>query len=394
MSARDQLIAMAERNIAHVKAKTIPQEPDVFRVPTINYYGRQRWEREMEAVFKRLPLMLALSAEMRNPGDYKAMEAAGVPVLLTRGQDGTARGFYNICSHRAAVIVEQGNGSARRFSCPYHAWTYDQEGALVGILSREDFGDVDASCLGLVELPVAERAGLIWAQLSPTPSVDIDTFLCGYDELLGEFDFGSWSLVSRRSIAGPNWKVAYDGYLDLYHLPILHRNTFGPNMPNQAIYDAWGPHQRVTSPNPAYLELEAKPVEEWKTGHLLGGVWTIFPHVSIATFDSGGRGALISQLFPGVDPDTSVTVQSYVLDHEPTEEERVLAEKQAELLEYVVAEEDYATGNRIQKSVKVGARPELLFGRNEGGGQRFHGWVDRLLETDTADLPGLFEHRG
>jgi carnitine monooxygenase subunit len=394
VSAREQLVAMARENIAHVKAGTIPQEPDVFRVPTLNYYGHERWEREIEAVFKRLPLMLALTAEMRNPGDYKAMEAAGVPVLLTRGADGVVRGFYNICSHRAAVLVEEGNGSARRFACPYHAWTYDQQGALVGILSREDFGDVDASCLGLVPLPVAERAGLIWAQLTPEPAVDIDTFLCGYDELLGEFDFGSWSLVSRRAIPGPNWKVAYDGYLDLYHLPILHKNTFGPNMPNQAIYDAWGPHQRVTSPNPRYLELEAKPEDEWDARHLLGGVWTIFPHVSIATFDAGGRGALISQLFPGADPDTSVTVQSYVLDHEPSDEERETAEKQAELLEYVVAEEDYATGKRIQKAVKVGARPTLLFGRNEGGGQRFHGWVDRLLDTSTADLPGLFERRG
>ena len=125
----------------------------------------------------------------------------------------------------------------------------------------------------------------------------------------------------------------------------------------------------------------------------LAGVPLRLRLVSIASFESGGRGALISQLFPGSDPDTSVTVQSYVLDHEPTTEERELAEKQADLLEYVVREEDYATGKRIQRSIKVGARPELLFGRNEGGGQRFHGWVDRLLDTPTADLPSLFERR-
>ena len=384
---------MARANIAHVKADTTSQEPDVFRVPATNYYERGRWEREVEGVFRRLPLMVALTAEMRNPGDYKAMEAVGVPLLLTRGTDGIVRGFYNICSHRASIIVEEGNGSARRFSCPYHAWTYDQQGALVGILSRDDFGAVDTSCLGLVELPVAERAGLIWAQLTPEPTVGIDTFLCGYDELLAEFGFGDWHLVSRRTIEGPNWKVAYDGYLDLYHLPILHRNTFGPNMPNRALYDAWGPHQRVTSPNPKLLALEEMPEDEWDAGKLIGGVWTIFPHVSIATFEAGGRGALISQLFPGPDPDTSFTVQNYVIDHEPSVEELELAEKQADLLEYVVTEEDYATGKRIQRAVKVGARPELLFGRNEGGGQHFHGFLEHVLATDTADLPSLFERR-
>ena len=56
-----------------------------------------------------------------------------------------------------------------------HAWTYDQAGALVGVLSQKDFGDVDTSCLGLVALPVAERAGLIWVQLTPEPTVAIAT---------------------------------------------------------------------------------------------------------------------------------------------------------------------------------------------------------------------------
>jgi hypothetical protein len=31
-----------------------------------------------------------------------------------------------------------------------------------------------------------------------------------------------------------------------------------------------------------------------------------------------------------------------------------------------------------------------MFGRNEGGGQRFHGWVDRLVATDDAGLAALF----
>ena len=388
--SRAQLVAMARANMAYVKSDTIPQEPDVYRVPVTNYYDRDRWAREMELVFRRLPLMLAMSTELKQPGDYKAMHAAGVPVLITRGHDGGVRAFLNICSHRGAVVVEEGLGSARRYACPYHAWTYDQTGALVGILSQKDFGDVDTSCLGLVALPVAERAGLIWVQLTAEPTVDVDTFLCGYDEMLAHFEFADWHVVSRRSIAGPNWKVAYDGYLDLYHLPILHKNTFGTSIPNRAYYNSWGPHQRVSGPNPKLLELEDQPEDTWPADRLIGGVWTIFPHISIAGFQAGGRGALISQLFPGDDPDSSVTVQTYVLDHEPDTEEREAAEKQADFLEYVVREEDYATGLRIQKAVKVTARPDFLFGRNEGGGHRFHGWVDRILATPTAELPSLF----
>ena len=391
--SRERLVEMARQNLVHVRDGTIDLAPEIGRVPVTNYYDPTRWQAEVAKIFKRLPLMLAFSCELREPGAYKAMEIAGVPVLLNRGSDGNVRAFVNMCSHRGAIIVPEGVGTARRFTCPYHAWSYNEHGDLVGIFDRADFGEIDTSCLGLTPLPVAERAGLVFATLTPGASLDIDSFLCGYDAMLDHFGFADWHLISSRTVPGPNWKVAYDGYLDFYHLPVLHKNTFGPNYPNRALYHAWGPHQRVTAPNPKLSVLEGVAEDEWDVRLLMGGVWTIFPHVSIATFEAGGRGALISQLFPGPDPDTSFTVQNYVIDHEPSVQELELAEKQADLLEYVVTEEDYATGKRIQRAVKVGARPELLFGRNEGGGQHFHGFLEHVLATDTADLPSLFERR-
>jgi hypothetical protein len=69
---RAQLIAMAEHNIGHVKAGTIDQERDIFSVPATHYYEHRHWQREVELIFKRLPLMLALSVELRSPGDSKA----------------------------------------------------------------------------------------------------------------------------------------------------------------------------------------------------------------------------------------------------------------------------------------------------------------------------------
>lgn len=388
---RAQLVRMAKENIAHVKARTIDQEPDVGLVPATHYYDAERWRLEMGRVFKRMPLMLALSVELAKPGDYRAMEVAGVPVLLTRTPDGDVRAFVNMCSHRGAMIMPEGAGNSRRFTCPYHAWTYDQAGALVAIYAKQDFGDIDASCHGLTQLRVAERAGMIWVTLDPKSTLNIDTFLSGYDALLSHFGFKDWYLFSRRTLAGPNWKIAYDGYMDLYHLPILHKNTFGENMPNQALYTAWGPHQRVSSPDPSLLALESVPEDQWQTPRLLGGVWTIFPHISIASFDGGGgRGVMISQLFPGDSPGSSFTVQNYVMEKAPNDEQRVAAEAQFKLLEYVVAEEDYATGLRQQRALKTGTKSHVMFGRNEGGGQRFHRWLDRLLQTDDADLEALF----
>jgi len=225
--------------------------------------------------------------------------------------------------------------------------------------------------------------------VNPTSTVDIDTFLCGYDELLGHFGFESWHVVSRRQVEGPNWKIAYDGYLDLYHLPILHRETFGPQMPNKAVYDAWGPHQRVSMPIPGMEALEDRPESEWPIEGLTAGVWTIFPHVSIAGFDAGGKLWLISQLFPGETVDRSVTVQHFLTPFDPDDEQRQKIDDMMKLLDHVVRNEDYFTGLRQQRALATGSKSHVLFGRNEGGGQRFHAWVEALLETPDEELAAL-----
>lgn len=392
-AARAVLIDMARDNMAHVSAGTIEQAPDIVRVPGAAYIDPERWQQEVDLIFKRLPLMLAMSCELASPGAFKTMEICGVPVLLVRDEDLMLRAFINSCSHRGAIIVTDRRGEKKRFSCPYHAWTYDRRGDLVAVYAEDDFGTLDKSCHGLTTLPVAERAGMIWVTLDPHSSLDIDTFLCGYDNVLAEFGFENWSFFEERTLEGPNWKIAYDGYLDLYHLPILHRLSFGENMPNQALYDAWGPHQRVTSPDPGLLKLKDQPETSWPTQRLLAGVWTIFPHISIASFDGGGgRGVMVSQLFPGDTPGSSVTVQNYVLEQPPADETIAAnANAQFEMLGRVVREEDYAAGFGQQKALSVRPDAEVLFGRNEGGGQHFHSFVDRLLECESVQLPSVFE---
>jgi phenylpropionate dioxygenase-like ring-hydroxylating dioxygenase large terminal subunit len=345
----------------------------------------------MDRVFGRLPLVLGFTCELPGPDTYTATEVAGVPLVLTRAADGVVRGFVNTCSHRGAVVVPEGSGAAHRFRCPYHAWTYDPEGRLVGILDRSDFGELDPSCHGLTPLPVAERAGIVFGSLHPGPDLDLDAFLCGYDEPLGHLGLAGCTHVGSQRVDGPNWKVAYDGYLDLYHLPILHRDSFGPDMSNKAIYDAWGPHQRVSSPDPRMVSLDGVPEDRWSNEVLTAGVWTIFPHASIAGFtvqaggSRAGRLLLVSTLFPGPDPDTSVTVQHFLADFEPTDELAPAIEAQKAFLLRVVRDEDYATGRRIQGALRTGAKPEVLFGRNEAGGQRFHHWVDRLVAAETDE---------
>ena len=402
--SREQLVAMTRSLVAHGEADTMELADEVVRVPASSYTDPDRFEAEKRAIFRRLPLMVAPSCELPEPGDYKAMDICGVPLLLSRQKDGQIAAFLNMCTHRGNPLAE-GTGNASRFTCGYHGWTFRQDGDLLGVASPKDFGAIDKAAHCLKRFPVLERAGLIWVTLDPKSELAIEDYLCGYDALLEAFGFDGWTLFAKRTLAGPNWKTAYDGYLDFYHLPVLHKDTFGADFFNRANYFAWGPHQRLSSPSKFaqrtgsddQIDLTQMSDEEIPQDALVQGVWTIFPHISIASFYGGGqRGALISQLFPGEEVGTSWTTQFYVMENQPDTDEQVKsAHEQFDFLEVVVRDEDYATGKRQHEALQSGLMDHVLFGRNERGGQVFHQWVDKLVEASDEDLRGIFagEHR-
>jgi phenylpropionate dioxygenase-like ring-hydroxylating dioxygenase large terminal subunit len=397
--SKAQLIEMARENIDHARAGSIPLAADIVRVPVEHYFDAQWWQRECDRIFQRMPLVLATTSELRQAGDYKALSVMDKPVLICRTADGQIKAFENSCAHRGSQIVATGRGNAKRFVCPYHAWSYDNQGALKHVFCEDDFGEVERGCNGLVELPCLERAGLIWVTLDSRSKLSIEIFLCDYDEVLSHFDLSNWHFFDDRVLRGPNWKIAYDGYLDFYHIPVLHRNTFGANTPPQAIYYQWGPHQRVSSPETIAAIVGERNENDWPMEALLAGVWTIFPHVSIACFagldaveEDSYQAVMVSQLFPGKEPGESYTIQNFLVDRELTPEQADAATQQFEFLKGVVRDEDYATGLKQQDALRTCSREFVLFGRNEEGGQVFHTWVDKILRTEDDKLEDLFSH--
>lgn len=387
-----RLIEIARTDLAHGKNGTMDQADAIYKVPVEAYYDKDVWEGEMKQVFRRVPLMLATTAELPEVGDYKAMEATGVQVLITRTKSGQVKAFINACTHRGACLVGEGRGRTHRFTCPYHAWTFSPDGDLVAVYAEKEFGELDKGEFGLTELPCLERAGLVWVILNPKATVDIEQFLCGYDEMLSQFGFDTWHLQATQVLEGPNWKVAYDGYLDYYHLPILHGKSFGTDIGHKANYYFWGPHSHLGRPDTYFEQYEDLPPDQWPLPRLLDGVWTIFPHISIASFQGGGRSVMISQLFPGATPDTSNTIQYYLMEKAPlTDDDKREAKEQFDFLKYVVSEEDYKTGIALQKNLSIGAPEYVLYGKNEGGSQNFHKWVEAIVEASDEELPKLFQ---
>lgn len=383
--------AIAERIVAHYENGTTDLAEDVLHVPVSAYSDPDQWQREIDLIFKRVPLVVALTCEMPKPGDYKALDMAGVPVLVTRGKDGRARAFMNACRHRGAPLAEDGCGHANRFTCPYHGWTYANDGRLLAVSEKEKFGDIDNAANGLTELPCDERVGMIFAVLTPGLSIDLDDWLGGMIEDMAPFAFETWTYLGFRELTGPNWKISYDGYLEGYHFASLHKDTIlKVTLNNLMDFDAFGPHQRVAYGTTSIEDLYKVPRDEWWRYESEGYsfVRLLFPNIS--TFLGLGVGQ-IAQLIPGPTAAENRTILHFV---HPTPAKDEAQAKEFEdtinFLHSVVRDEDYALNLKVQRSLAANPYDTVMFGRNERGNQYFHRWVDWYLADDPVlEKPSL-----
>ena len=106
-----------------------------------NYHSPDIFTAEREAVFKQSWLCVGQLKDLPENGDYirKQIPVLDASIIVVRGNDGTVRAFYNHCTHRGVPLIEEENGNARSFRCPYHGWHFDNQGVLRGIPCEEDF---------------------------------------------------------------------------------------------------------------------------------------------------------------------------------------------------------------------------------------------------------------
>lgn len=381
---------LTRRALTHYRDGTTDQAESIMRIEVDAYRDPERYRREIDRCFRHLPLALALSIELPEPGDYRAMTVVDVPVVLVRGKDGVVRAFMNACRHRGARVCAPGSGNARVFTCPYHAWAYSTEGRLVSRYAADSFGDVNHDELGLTELWCAERAGLIYVMLSPGERCDIDEWLGDFIDELASLKLESWSIFETRELEGPGWKVALDGYLEVYHHNSLHGKTVGQmTIGNLLVLDTWGPHQRLTFGRKTLADIVDQPEAEWDVDAHVRLIHNCFPNLSISGI-LGGH-CLVSQIFPGPTPQTTTTRQIMLSAQPPASDaERQACETFSAMVLQAVRDEDYAVGGTIQASLLTDANREFVFGRNEPAVQNYHRTIARLMaEAGTSSKTGV-----
>src|SRR4051812_1541913 len=230
---RNEELAVGRRLFGHIDGRTTDLADALFRNRTVNYSCRERAALERDRLFRSLPMFMGLSTRLPKAGDYLAEDVAGIPVLMTRGGDGQVRAFANICRHRGAPVAS-GCGNARAFVCPYHGWTYDSMGKLLGTTDKVGFEGLDAAAHGLVPLPAAEKYGMVYIRAravrpGESATLDIDAALGPMAADFAALELTTYPLFSTDRVTPRiNWKFAIDTFLEGYHIPHLHRKTIGP----------------------------------------------------------------------------------------------------------------------------------------------------------------------
>ena len=359
-------VALSKRLLAHVDAKTTDTVDAVAHNDVVAFTCPDRLAREWEHLFLGMPQYVGLSGQIRETGDFLTNDDLGVPILVTRDKQGKARAFLNVCRHRGARLAEGCGKAGRSFSCPYHGWTYDTNGHLIGIPDRRNFDGVDQALYGLTELPMTELHGMLWVAPRPEISADPTPNLEGLDEEFANFRFGDYHHYETR-ITGwkMNWKIAIDTFLEPYHFAVLHKTSVGPLLfPNLCVVDTFGQNLREVFPRRGIVEMADRPEKEWDLVEQSAIVYILFPNIAVVAQIDHYE---IWRIYPveGKVDEVKVYLEFYI--PEPPSSDKAIAHwrKNMDLVMRTVETEDFPTGEGIQSGLLSGAQDRIVYGRNE-----------------------------
>src|SRR5882762_206499 len=186
----------------------------------------------MEGIFHQGWVFVGHESEVPRPGDFITRRVGTEPVLMVRGREGEVAIFANRCMHRGTMVCPADRGSVRAFTCPYHGWTYDLSGELLGAPYPGGYAGFDKSAHSLTRVPrQASYRGFVFASLSPE-GISLAEHLGRARELIdrscdlspaGEIELtAGW--VKHRCAA--NWKALPENDSDGYHLGFVHKALF------------------------------------------------------------------------------------------------------------------------------------------------------------------------
>ena len=187
---------------------------------------------ERTRIFDKFWLYLGHESEIDKPGDYKRRMRSGRPLIFLRNTDGTVDVFYDTCPHRGATLCRSEEGNAKRFTCFYHAWTFDTHGKLISLPDEGGYGpgfDRDERSLRRPPQLVSYR-GFYFVSFNPDVE-SLHQYLAGATEFIDlvvdQAEEGMTILKgTNRYATKANWKLLVENSIDGYHGLPVHQTYF------------------------------------------------------------------------------------------------------------------------------------------------------------------------
>ncbi len=187
------------------------------------YHDAEFFAAEERAFLRAAPQIVCHESEIALAGEWRSIDFLGESVIVMRGDDGECRAFHNVCRHRGSRLVDGEAGCAKVLTCPYHAWSYDRRGALVGVPQRHEYPGLDTAAHGLKPVALEQWRGFLFVRLEEgLPSVA--EMMAPYDAEVAPYRFEDLRAIGRVTLRPRdlNWKTIADNYSDHLHIPIGH----------------------------------------------------------------------------------------------------------------------------------------------------------------------------
>jgi len=199
---------------------------DSEALPPAIYHDPGILQLETDRIFRREWICLGRSAEIPDAGDYICRDIIDSPVFVVRQRDQSVKAFANICVHRSARLLEA-DGHVTRISCPYHSWTYELDGQLIGAPFMKQTPGFDVRSHRLKELRCDTWEGFVYVSLDQE-ATPISERLTALSDQIGSFRIADYVPVfSREETWNTNWKCLVENYMDAYHIHRVHKGSFG-----------------------------------------------------------------------------------------------------------------------------------------------------------------------
>lgn len=224
-----------------LEAKQPPVDNGTRNHGKAGYFSREYMDLEWQKLWTRSWLIAGVVADLPDVNDYFLFDLGDESIIVTRTEDGV-RAFYNVCSHRGARLVNEERGNRKVFVCPFHAWSFENTGALRRITDQETFHpEVIEHRPGLCPVRCEVHAGIVFVCMDDDapPLTEMLGLPEGY---LEPYRIEDMRVVRHvRSEWGANWKVGVEAFYESYHLHVVHPETRGVMGDLNVQYDLY-PH--------------------------------------------------------------------------------------------------------------------------------------------------------